>query len=214
MKEQAQQHLNRPKYSLSTLQEHTKAIRTLTKRLVRKHRSTLDEALADFNSYFDDLEQQPPTLERNVKMLLACKFLNHIYSAIILTECGLVVDAVLCARNALETAAFHWLVRLDPAAATEYGSDEIPRPVVVRKRLEEFGVDVHGIRELYSMDSELTHVSRASERFNLEWQTSRDGLLRIGGEFREEDGQHLFGDYFPFLIGAFEEPIMAERDDT
>jgi hypothetical protein len=214
MKEQAQQHLDRFEYSLGALQKQTKAIRTLTKKLLKKHRPTLEEALADFNRYFNDLEQQPPTLERNVKMLLACKFLNHIYSAIILTESGLVVDAVLCARNAIETAAYHWLVCLDPFTATEYSSDEIPRPVAVRKRLEKFSVDVHSILKLYSMDSELTHVSRASEHFNLEWQTSRDGLLRIGGEFREEDGQHLFGDYFPFLIGAFEEPIMAEQDDT
>jgi hypothetical protein len=206
MKEPVRACSSTSKYSLDALETHTQTIRILAKKALKEYRLALDEGLAKFNSYINFLERLPPSPERNVKMLLACKFLNHIYSSLLLTECGLSVDAILCVRNALETVAFHRLVCLDPTAAAQYLSDKTPRPVEVRKRLKALGEDINILGKLYSMDSNLTHVSRASERFHLEWETQRNGLLKFGGEFSEQSCKHLFGEYIPMFLHAFSEP--------
>lgn len=206
MKEPVQSSLSTSKYTLDALETHTQTIQVLAKKVLKKHRLALDEGLAKFNGYINVLEKLPPSPERNVKMLLSCKFLNHIYSSLLLAQCGLSVDAILCVRNALETVAFHRLVCLDPTAAAEYLSDNVPRPVEVRKRLERLGEEINILGKLYSMDSKLTHVSRASERFHLEWETRKNGLLKVGGEFSEKDCKHLFGEYIPMFLHAFSEP--------
>jgi hypothetical protein len=101
------------------MREHTQAIRVQTRSVLRKHRLAIDQEFAAFDNFFSELEKQPVGLERNVKMILACKFLNHVYSAFFLAESDLIEDAILCERNALETIAFHWLICLDPKVAIE-----------------------------------------------------------------------------------------------
>lgn len=189
---------------------HTKFIQMQTSSVLREHLSTIDEGFATFDNYFDELEKLPATLERNVKMMLACKFLNHVYSAFILAESGLIVDAILCERNAIETIAFHWLVCLDPNAAVEYEQGNIPRPVEVRRRLENLGADVTHIRNLYTSGSETSHVGRKSERFHSQWESPSKGILLIGGALALEDQAKMF-DFLPVLLLLFCEPLGASK---
>lgn len=143
-----------------------------------------------------------------MRKVLATSFFNHWYSALLLIESGLVVDGVLCARNVLETLAFHWLVWLDPAAAVDYHAGRIARPVEVRRRLEALGADISYIRDSYGAGSEISHVGRRSECFHLEWQAPDRGQLMIGGAFRGADLDHWL-EYLPALLQLFPEPILV-----
>jgi hypothetical protein len=163
------------KCTFDNLRRHTETIRVQTFSVLQEHRSFIDQEFIAFDNYLSELEKQPATLERNVKMTLACKLLNHVYSAFILAESGLIVDVIFCERNALETVAFHRLVCLDPKAAAEYEQDNIPRPVEVRRRLEQLGVDVIPLRDLYASGSEASHVGRKSERFHSQWESLSKG---------------------------------------
>ena len=195
------------KYTLTKLRKHTEQVRVLISAIQEEHLPGIEKAFCDFSDFVEELEQQPITLERNVKMMLGCKFLNHIYSALLIAERGLMVNAILCERNALETVAFHWLVCLDPNTATEYNLDNIPRPVEVRKRLEQLGADISHIRSLYASGSEITHVGRRSERFHSRWNSALDGKLLFGGDFSSEDQGEMFR-YLPALFYLFLKPIM------
>ena len=196
------------KFSFAQLRRHTEYIRAETTATLRKNSSFIQEAFDTFDAYIKELEGQPATLERNVKLMLACKLLNHVYSALILTECGLIVDAILCGRNALEVVACHWLVCLDPDALTKYANNNIARPVEVRRRLEKLGADISQIRDIYSGDSKVAHVGRTSERFHSEWESQSEGVLRFGGALNPEDQNHMFG-YLPALLHLFLKPIMV-----
>ena len=196
------------RFTLERLKTHSAAIRADAARILRSRAQTIDEELRAFSDFGDALEAEPASLQRNVKLLLACKFLNHVYSALLLAENGLIVDAVLCERNALETLAFHWLVCLDPNAAEEYNTQEIPRPVHVRKRLENLGVDIFHIRELYASASEVSHVGRPSERFHGDWTSPVDGKLLFAGSHSTEDQTEMFT-FLPALLRLFKEPLMA-----
>ena len=198
------------KYTFNNMRRHTKAIRVRTSSVLQEHSSAIDQEFAAFDNYLSELEKQPATLERNVKMMLACKFLNHVYSAFILAESGLIVDAILCERNALETIAFHWLVCLDPKAVKEYEQGNIPRPVEVRQRLEHLGADVTHLRRLYASGSKASHVGRESERFHSQWESPSKGILLVGGAFALEDQAEMFN-ILPALLELFFEPIGATQ---
>jgi len=109
--------------------------------------------------------------------MLACKLMNHVYSGLILAENGLILDSILCERNALETIAFHWLVCIEKESAKEYLENDSPRPVEVRKRLEKYGVDINSIKDLYASGSRVIHVGREGERFQSQWATLSEGKL-------------------------------------
>ena len=149
------------------------------------------KAFDDFDTFLHDLGNEPVSLKRNVTMMLACKLFNHGYSGLILAESGLIVDSILCERNALETIAFHWLVRIDEKSAEEYLENDTPRPVEVRKRLEKYGVDINSIKELYASGSQATHVGRDGERFQSQWATLSEGKLFFGGAFLPKDQSQL-----------------------
>jgi hypothetical protein len=201
--------MNEQRYSFENLRKHTSAIRAQTASTLREHQSSIDRAFANFSKFINELEQQPISLERNVKMMLACKLLNHVYSALILAEYGLIVDALLCERNALETVAFHWLICLDPVSASEYQENDIPRPVEVRRRLEKLGADISSLRDLYSSVSEITHVGRRSERFHSTWKNTSSGELRIGGHISPKDQAEMF-QFLPALFDLFYEPLVQK----
>ncbi|MCO6451998.1 MAG: hypothetical protein J5I90_14540 [Caldilineales bacterium] len=118
--------MKNPKFTFDNLRNHTESIRVQTSNTLQEMRPSIEQAFAYFDDCLVEVESQPPSLERNTKMMLACKSLNHVYSAFLLVESGLIVDAVLCERNALETIAFHWLICLDPATCQEYESNHIP----------------------------------------------------------------------------------------
>jgi hypothetical protein len=189
-------------YSFSNLRRHSKDIRLKTTRLLRERTVKIDQAFYQFDAFFTDLEGQPKSLIRNVRMMLACQMLNHVYSSLILAEHGMIVDAWLCERNALETMAFHWLVCADPKAAEEFEKDEIPKPIEVRKRLEQLGIDISYLKDFYASGSKISHVGRESERFNSQWESPLKGELLLGGKFSPEDQTELFR-WLPLLLNWF-----------
>lgn len=200
--------MHAPRYSLPALRRHTRSVRTDGASLIEHHQRSLDAAVRRFDEFFAGLDEESGNLQKNVRKLLATSFFNHWYSALLLIESGLVVDGVLCARNAMEALAFHWLVCVDSAAADGYHAGRIPKPVEVRRQLEALGVDVSHIRDSYATGSEISHVGRQSERFHLEWQAADRGQLMIGGTFRREDLEHWL-EYLPVLLQLFPEPILS-----
>ncbi len=195
------------RYTLPGLRRHTRSVRAESAPIAEHQRDQLDTAVRGFDEFFAHLDEQSDNLRKNVRKVLATSFFNHWYSALLLIESGLIVDAVLCERNALETLAFHWLVCLDPAAVDDYHAGNIPKPVVVRRRLEALGVDIVHIREGYAMGSDISHVGRSSERFHVDWQTEGSGQLMIGGSFRREVVEHWLT-YLPALLHLFPEPTL------
>ncbi len=196
-----------PKYTFDGLQKHTYSIRLGARRAVRKNRALLNQAFSDFSKFLAQITSQPLSIQRNVKIMLACKLFNHVYSSILLVESGLTVDAIICERSALETIAFHWLVCVDSKAAIEYEADKVPPPVKVRLRLESFGVDVSPLKEIYASDSAFTHVGRKSERFDNKLESEIKGYLLFGGDGSAVDQDHMFK-FLPHLLYLFPEPVM------
>jgi hypothetical protein len=194
------------KYSLENLRKHTEFVRLKSLELQNDQQSFIDQAFSDFSENIDEVQQKPATLERNVRLVLACKMFNHVYSGFILAERGLIVNAVLCQRNALETIAFHWLVSLDKDALNEYEQGNIPRPVEVRKRLEQLDVDISAIKSIYASCSKISHVGRSSERFHSREDSSSGYKLLFGGDSSPDDQAELFR-FLPALLYLFFQPL-------
>ncbi len=196
------------KYSLENLRKHTGIILAQSEGLDGHHSTFMAQAFAEFSDFIADVESQPLALLRNVRLMLACKLLNHVYSSLILGERGLMVDAISCERNALETIAFHWLITLDSSAVIEYEKDEIPRPVEVRRRLERANVDVSSFRDIYATGSEISHVGRKSERFHSRWSSLSEGKLLFGGASAQSEQVQMFC-FLPALLYLFcQQPMM------
>jgi len=196
------------RYTLPSLRRHTRSIRADGASVFELHQSQIASAIRAFDAFFAELDQQSDSLRRNVRKVLATSFFNHWYAALLLIEAGLWVDAILCERNALEALAFHWLVCLDPTAVDDYHGGSIPKPVLVRRRLEALGADISFIREGYAAGSQISHVGRSAERFHLDWQDQGVGELMIGGSFRRDDVEHWVV-YLPALLRLFLEPMVV-----
>ena len=93
------------KYTFEKLQKHTKLIRSDSKPLILKNKIALDGAFALFSEYFQELEESPKSISKNVKMLLTTRFMNHLYSYFLLVESGMVSDSITCERSAIEVLA-------------------------------------------------------------------------------------------------------------
>jgi hypothetical protein len=153
----------KPRYDFDSLRRHT------------AQGEPLRDGLRAFSDFVERLEREPPSLVRNVRLLLACRFFNHVYSALLLSEVGLTVDSVTCERTALESLAAFRLVSVAPAYAAKYESGNFPRPGEVRRLLGAHGEpeDVKHVRDLCSAGSEMVHVTRSNERFNCEWDSNK-----------------------------------------
>lgn len=174
----------RTRYDLQSLRGHTAHIRTVTERITVSGGEFLRDALESFDEFVASLESAPPTLVRNVRLLLSCRFFNHVYSALLLSEAGLIVDSIVCERTALETLAAFRLVMVRPSYAERYECGDFPRPAAVRKLLMKYGAaaDHEHLRDLYSSGSEMAHVTRQHERFNMQWKSGDTGRLSFGGK--------------------------------
>jgi len=153
------------RYCLETLRSHTRDIRLTCAEMVRQRMPVYDDALKCFENYFRSLEAKHD-LDHNIRAVLATKFFNHWYSTLLLCEAGLMVDALGCERSALETMAYHWLIRLEPSEVDPYHEGRVLKPVEVRKRLEKAGANVDFLRASYAFDSGMTHVGREDENQN------------------------------------------------
>lgn len=142
---------------------------------------TAKEAFRLIDSLWWPINDQPRGHIRNVKLALLTRFTNHLYAQTILTERGLVLDAINCARSATETTAFYWLVCVSPESAQHYDANESPRPIEIRKELEKRGVDISELRDRYRDESTAAHVGNPTDNWQIDWQNEKDGMLMVGG---------------------------------
>ncbi|WP_048130537.1 hypothetical protein [Methanolacinia petrolearia] len=178
-------------------------------RLLENSNTDWEEAVEVFSNFFEELEKMPISTERNVKMLLATRFFNHILSSLILTLYSLYVDSVICSRTAIESLAAFKLICANPKKAESYHADNFPSPIKVRIELENLGytTEANNIRTIYKSDSELTHITRDHERFSMDYNYfTKDGQLFVGGHFSKDDTEYMIK-YLPTLIHWFLMPL-------
>lgn len=196
------------RYTFEKLKKHTAGIRSDAEPLISKNEMAWNDAIEMFSKYFQGLEEAPKTIDRNVKMLLATRFMNHLYSSFLLVESGMIADAVTCERSAIEVLAAYKLLCVKPALADKYNKGKFPKPYEVRNELEAFGYadEKQKIKGIYSSASGITHVNRDHERFTMEWEKENNGVLYIGGRFREKDLSHML-EFLPALIHWYLMPL-------
>ncbi|WP_341501453.1 DUF5677 domain-containing protein [Gallaecimonas sp. GXIMD4217] len=173
-----------------------------------KNKNAWDEAVSLFSEYFRSLEDSPKSLVRNVKMVLAARFINHLYSSFILVESGMISDAITCERSAIEVLAAYKLLCVKPDLAEKYNKGKFLKPYEVRDKLENLGYpeEKDKIKNIYSSASGITHVNRDHERFTSEWEKENNGVLYVGGRFSEPDALHML-EFLPALIHWYLMPL-------
>jgi hypothetical protein len=198
------------RYTFEKLKKHTAMIRSDAEPLVSKNEVAWNDAVEMFSKYFQGLEEAPKTTDRNVKMLLATRFMNHIYSSFLLAEGGMIADAVTCERSAIEVLAAYKLLCVKPALADKYNKGKFPKPYEVRDELEYLGYaeEKQKIKVIYSSASGIAHVNRDHERFTMEWEKENNGVLYIGGRFKEKDLSHML-EFLPVLIHWYLMPLES-----
>ena len=181
------------RYDLENLRRHTTDIRFAAEKITAAHGTILQDGYCAFNDFVEQLERSPASLVRNVRLLLACRFFNHVHSALLLSEAGLTVDALICERTAIECLAAFRLVSVAPSYAEKYEMDGFPRPAETRRLLELHGSpeDAKHSRALYSSGSQMVHVTRSNERFNAAWESAGSARLLFGGRYMEADHQEM-----------------------
>jgi hypothetical protein len=196
------------KYTFEKLKKHTAMIRSDAGPLISKNEVAWNDAVEMFSKYLQGLEEAPKTTSRNVKMLLATRFMNHLYSCFLLVESGMIADAVTCERSAIEVLAAYKLLCVKPALADKYNKGKFPKPYEVRDKLEALGYaeEKEKIKGIYSSASGITHVNRDHERFTMEWEKENNGVLYIGGRFNEKDVSHML-EFLPALIHWYLMPM-------
>ena len=168
-------------YRYELLQKHSNETALSTRQTLKREIMEARKVFSFFDKHFDSLEEKPKSLLRNVKLALTARFINHLFSSLLLTERGLILDAFNCSRSAIETTAFYWLLCHDEKAASLYEGEKSIPPVEIRKRLESLGVDVKAIRDLYSLQSAVAHVGNEYDHLQIQWENDKAGRLLVGG---------------------------------
>lgn len=199
------------KYLFKNIRLHSDSVYSKSTNIFNELYPQWEEAFSGFSDFFDQLSSQPISIERNVKMLLATRFINHIISGLILAERGLISDSIVCERSAVETLAGYKLIVADSNLAQKYNSKKFPQPSEVRRKLIELGYsnEVENIKGIYKSASGITHLNRDHERFSMDWINNRDGILYIAGNFNEKDIKHMM-EFFPTLIHWFLMPLQKD----
>ena len=70
---------------------------------------------------------------------------------------------------------------LDPSSVSLYDSKSSPRPVEIRKKLESLGVDVSDLKDLYQVQSSISHVGNPYDYIQIKWTDMNKGHFCIGG---------------------------------
>jgi hypothetical protein len=194
-------------YSFSNLKKHTSAIRADSRCVFNINIEKIEEAFLFFDNFFKTIEQEEISLARNVKLVMATRFINHVYSALLLTESGMTADASICERSAIEVLAAYKLVNIDMEMLEKYETEQFPKPVKVREMLEKLGYksEAEQIQQIYTSLSGITHISRKHERFSLSSEK-----LMIGGCFDKKDVEHL-SEFLPFLLYWFAQKPISDK---
>ncbi len=169
------------KYGFDLLNRHSNHLMQESRRNYKKEMKTVKEAFRRLDSLRVTIDDLPKGHLRNVKLALLTRFTNHLFATTFLAERGLILDAINSVRSATETTAFYWLVCVAPENAKKYDEPESPRPVEIRKKLEELGVCVEELRDRYKYESIASHVGNPTDNWQIDWQNDKDGLLLVGG---------------------------------
>lgn len=196
-----------PRYSYDLLLRHSNDVAINTRRALKQPVKEARKLFSFLGTHFHTIEQEPAGLPRNVRLALTARFINHQFSELMLIERGLLLDAFNCARSALEATAFYWLVTTDPTTATLCDSPRSPRPIEIRKRLEDLGIDIAPLRELYTLQSEVAHVGNATDHLQIQWEDKDNGHLLVGGGGDKNVQQAL-------LIGMVKAVFRYVKHDT
>lgn len=134
------------------------------------------------------------TLEPNCAFVLLTKVLNHTSATFLLLQRGLVVDAALTCRNALETSLLLELLVKEPAVCKEWSEGKRLRPSEVRRSLSklssvplgdlvvEVSSDVYDdSRFAYDWLSRITHANVDSAAHAARESGADEFALTIGG---------------------------------
>lgn len=176
----------RNRYNFELLNKHSNETTNTTRKTLNGPIAQVRKSFSFLDYHFHFLEGTQKSLLRNVKLALTARFTNHLFAALLLIERGLTLDAFNCMRSAIETTAFYWLVCKDSAYATLYDREKSPPPVEIRRHLEGLGIDVTAIRELYNLQSMISHVGNRYDHLQIHWENSKSGKLLIGGRLNLE----------------------------
>jgi hypothetical protein len=184
----------RQRYNFDFLFIHSNELATNTRRLLKKEIAETRKIFSFLDQHFSALEQKPKTHARNIKMMLTARFINNMFTALLLIERGLLLDAFNSLRSGIEATAFYWLICKDETQASSYDAERSLQPVEVRKRLEALGVDVTSLRELYSLTSTIAHVGNPHDQMQIRWEQGSNGRLLIGGGSRPDVQKAMLAD--------------------
>jgi len=201
-------------YTFEKLIKHSASITRDSSSILVKHWESWDDAIKTFSEFYEKLEKSPLSIARNVKMVLSTRFFNHVYSALILVEKGLLSDAVICERSAVESLAGYKMICAEPELAEKYNTGKFPKPVEIRIKLEKLGYskEAENIRDIYKTASGITHLSRDHERFSINWETKNNGVLYIGGNSKDDDIEHMI-EFLPALFHWFIMPTEKSANN-
>lgn len=169
------------RYNFDLIERHSNQLALDCRRVNRERFQAVKSSLSFLGQIIDEIGNEPKTHQRNVRMTLATRFFNHLYSQLILTQRGLFLDAANASRSATETTAFYWLVCLDADSAKLYDAESSPRPVEIRKKLEDLDIDVSELQDIYKHQSEVAHVGNTYDNLQIRWGANKDGQLLVGG---------------------------------
>ncbi len=181
------------KYNISNLRRHWE---TNAEAFVRDQAASsgLLHEVVQLGSLVVSLLAQRKALEPNCSFLLLAKALNHAYSTLILLERGLVIDAQLTCRNAIETLLLIELLVKRPDLMTKWIAGHEFTPAEVRKQLADLPVapvndvvihvssdDYEDARFVYGTFSRLTHANLESLNHAVSAESVNSFVVHIGG---------------------------------
>lgn len=180
-------------YSYRLLRRHLDRSKSSHVGCFRRNERRIRQAFVQFDRWVAGVEARWRSPQRNVQLLVACKFLNHVLAALLLAEHGLIVDSIGCLRSSVEALLYGWLLQVDEQQAELYIENQMLRPVEVRKRLAAPAVDIELPKTIYRDYSGILHVGRESERWILEMTSESEGTIRFGGGRSDNDVDYLIG---------------------
>ena len=206
----------RNRYNFELLFKHSNELALSTRRTLKRHIVEVRKIFFFLDKHFETLRQRDKSYANNVKMAITARFINNMFSALLLIERGLLLDGFNSLRSGIEATAFYWLVCKDETSASLYDAERSLQPVEVRKRLEALGVDVKTIRELYGLASAVAHVGNPYDQLQIRWGQGSNGELLIGGGSYPDVQKAMLDDMLRavFRFVKFEdEYIVPDIDD-
>jgi len=185
------------KYSISNLRLHWTA---KVREFEREYEVCIElfREIAEVGSLVVEALAQHRNLEANCAFLLVTKALNHSFSTMLLIERGLIVDAALTSRNAIETLLLLELLAKRPVLCQKWAGghefkpadvrrqlSELPRVVVQNLAIEVSPDEYDDVRFAYSWLSRITHANLESLHHSaseeIDASTENSYALHIGG---------------------------------